>query len=104
MTGSVVHVAGEIGKVAMRGKGTCAADTARATGRATGAVIIALAGVLAGCGKPTREAGGVLEYVHAGYYDLLRDRETGCEYFRAGWTSLTPRLDRDGRPKCGGGR
>ena len=46
MTGSVVDVAGEPGKVAMSGKGNSVADAARATGRATGA-----AGVLAGCGR-----------------------------------------------------
>lgn len=33
---------------------------------------------------------------------LYTDAKTGCQYLGTGLSALTPRLDRDGKPICGG--
>ena len=67
---------------------------------------------LAGCDAPPPAAHtkrlSLIEPIDGGYDGIYvyRDRDTGCDYIVTVWNTpiLTPRLDRDGKPKCGGGR
>lgn len=41
------------------------------------------------------------EHSHSGL-GLYTDYSTGCQYLARPFSGVTPRLDRDGRPMCGG--
>lgn len=68
--------------------------------------IVAATWVLSGCGQQVQRPFDATDDARAGIrsdLELFTDHGTGCQYVRPAndHSSITPRLDSDGRPMCG---
>lgn len=64
-----------------------------------------LLGVLLGACQPVEQANGnpIVEDTYSAL-PMVTDPATGCQYLGYTGHGLTPRLDRDGKPICGGAK